>query len=312
LKEQLEPNKVWGFLPSYGRYEPAGLLRVTGADAGSFLQGQCTQELRPAVAPEVVYGLWLNVKGKVVADSHVLRIGPEEWWLCSTDSPGARIQERLEAYVIADDVVIEELTPDWAAAVLAGPEGRAWWSQQGVHPPGPGELVRVAGGYGFVGRRGTPDTWELLWPRASGLGADWPEASRGELERHRIRAGIAAVPRDVGEADLPNEAGLDAVAISFTKGCYLGQEVMARLKAMGRVRRSLWRVAERPAAVPSPGAALYQGDRAVGELRSVIDDGQDGWMGLAMLSRLNLDVAAPLSLAPGAAPGVALQGEVVP
>lgn len=309
MDKQLNKRENSDVLPAYARYDPAGLLRVTGEDAEVFLQGQCTQELRADRAPPVTYGLWLNQKGRVQADSHVLRVSGQEWWLFSLESPGAAIRERLEAYIIADDVVIEDLAPTWSAAVLSGAEALRWWEQQGVSPPAPGQLVAVAGGWGFVGRRGSADTWELLLPRDAPVWADWPAMSGVELERRRIRAGIPVVPRDVGENDLPNEAGLDAVAISFTKGCYLGQEVMARLKAMGRVRRSLWQVAQAEAVMPVAGATLYQDGRAVGDLRSCIDDGQGGWIGLAMLSKSNLAPAAALALTPEGPAHVTLVAE---
>ncbi len=74
-----------------------------------------------------------------------------------------------------------------------------------------------------------------------------------DMELMRIQADIAAVPRDIGPDDLPNEGGLEKIAISYTKGCYLGQEVMARLKSMGQVRRQLLRVTGTgaPPAVPA-------------------------------------------------------------
>jgi folate-binding protein YgfZ len=101
---------------------------------------------------------------------------------------------------------------------------------------------------------------------------------------------------DVGPSDLPNEAGLETDAISFKKGCYLGQEVMARLQSMGRVRRRLRRVRSRGPAIPAPGAALFCGGRPAGEMRSAVVDGAGGAIGLAMLSLLALTPDGALSL----------------
>ena len=95
-------------------------------------------------------------------------------------------------------------------------------------------------------------------------------------------AGIPSVPGDIGPADLPNEGGLEADAISYSKGCYLGQEVMARIKSLGRVRRTLVRVTGTvaPPAVP---AGLWQGERREGELRSAAPT-PGGFDGLALVS----------------------------
>jgi folate-binding protein YgfZ len=127
-----------------------------------------------------------------------------------------------------------------------------------------------------------------------------PEISGGtnlsadEMEQARIDANIAAIPADLGPTELPNEGGLENVAISYTKGCYLGQEVMARLKSMGQVRRQLLRVTG-SGPIPTRPAKLYQGAKSVGEVRSAVPAGE-GFIGLALLSLLNLRRDAGLSL----------------
>jgi folate-binding protein YgfZ len=120
--------------------------------------------------------------------------------------------------------------------------------------------------------------------------------SAREMERLRITAAIPAVPADLGPGDLPNEGGLEATALSYTKGCYLGQEVMARLKSMGQVRRHLLRV-RGTGAVPSLPSPLFHGERRVGELRSAAEDAE-GFVGLALVSLMNLPADAALSFSP--------------
>ncbi|MCX6955745.1 MAG: hypothetical protein NTV51_26675, partial [Verrucomicrobia bacterium] len=111
------------------RWKPAAWLRVTGEDAANFLQGQFTNELRGVAEGVAVYGLWLTLKGKVLADSFIVRRGGgaggagragAEFWIGSYFSPAAVIKERLEAYVIADDVTIEDLTAEWTAVTVVG------------------------------------------------------------------------------------------------------------------------------------------------------------------------------------------------
>lgn len=309
---------------------------MSGSDALSFLQGQFTNELRGVAPGGAVYGLWLTLKGKVLADSFVVRgagerapatsdagskAGEDIYWVGSYHSPAAVIRERLEAFVIADDVVIDDATAEWEGfTVWSGEAQRRGAQQAGV-------------GFVFPSRRSAPTVqnpnaratagantaWEWVFPTAQRERAyvllsdlDLPPLGVTEVEQRRIAAAAPAVPADLGPADLPNEAGLEATAISFTKGCYLGQEVMARLKSMGQVRRRLLRVhgtGPAPTALP---AALFAGDRKLGELRSLAPDPAGGpgdgnhgdFIGLAMLSLLNLPPDAALALAPGAAPSI--------
>lgn len=265
------------------RWRPAAWLRVTGADAATFLQGQLTNDLRGLAAGGAVYGLWLNQKGKVLADSFVVRGGGEEFWVGSYFSTAAAIRERLEAYVIADDVIIEDATVEWAAV--------SW-----LDGAAPGEVP--AGVLRFAGRRGgAAEEWVFPSERAGEIETlleGTREVEPGEMERRRIAAGVPAVPAEIGPGELPNEGGLEADAISYTKGCYLGQEVMARLKTMGQVRRRLMRVRGAGAA-PAVPAELAQEGKRIGELRSVAGAG-DGFVGLALLTLMNFQAERPMEL----------------
>ncbi|CAM2876292.1 YgfZ/GcvT domain-containing protein [Rariglobus hedericola] len=279
---------------------PTACLHVTGEDALSFLQGQFTQELRSPIPLAAAYGLWLNQKGKVLADSFVLRETADSVWIISFSSSAAVISERLEAYIIADDVVITDVSADWHSVAVGGPEAEAWLMQVAGAVPAAGEFVRATGGgLVFCGRRDGGTSFEWLLPSTVGISAGLVEVSADDLERMRIATGLPRVPQDIGSGDLPNEGGLDAVGISYTKGCYLGQEVMARLKAMGTVRRRLVRVRAEGRGVPAVPCALLQGEKRVGELRSAVADGSGGFIGLAMVTKLGLDPAQPLAPEPG-------------
>lgn len=276
-------------------WQPAAWLRVTGEDALSFLQGQLTQDLRHLMPGQAVYGLWLNQKGKMVADSFVLRDEGGAYFLGSYHSPAAVIRERLEAYIIADDVTIRDETTQWRGVTLWSDEPPETWRAD------------LPGGFVFRGRREVGAHWEWVAPvaavesHAAQLG---PAMDAAEVERRRIVAGIPAVPQDLGPNDLPNEGGLERDAISYTKGCYLGQEVMARLKAMGQVRRRLLRV-RGTGAVPALPAALFADGREAGELRSAAEDA-DGFAGLAMVTLRHVPADGKLALAADAAPALQL------
>lgn len=285
----------------FSSYRPAAVLRVTGEDALAFLQGQFTQELRFPIGPLAAYGLWLNQKGKVHGDSFALRDG-ESWWLTSIHTPAVALRERLDAYIIADDVTVENVTEEWQGYAIVGSGAGEWLKRGGVAPPGPGEWSPAAGGLLFRGRRDTVEAWEWLVPASDVpplifADSQLPQIDGRELERRRIRAGIPRVGADIGPNDLPNEGSLEEVAISYSKGCYLGQEVIARLKSMGQVRRQLVRVSGTGAA-PAVPAPIYLGEKKVGEVRSVASDGADGFIGLALVSLLNLGSATQVGLEP--------------
>lgn len=286
--------------------ETSAAFRIEGPDANTYLQGQFTQDLnRPNGS--VGYGLFLNQKGKVVADAHILRLGSDAFQVVSFSLAAAKLRERLEAYLIADEVNIADETTGWVRVSVWGNEaGAAVAKLTGAQPGGADVWFEGQNIRGFHGRSSAGENFELLVPRADelkigealkSLGAKLVDANAAA--RERITSGIPMVPVDIGLSDLPNEGGLDAVAISYTKGCYLGQEVMARLKNLGQVRRHLHIVRGKGAA-PQPGALLFQNDHKVGDIRSVAKDGDD-FVAMAMLSLVNFTATNGLSLVPNAA-----------
>jgi folate-binding protein YgfZ len=259
-------------------WRPATWLHVAGPDAFSFLQGQFSNDLRALEGGGTVYGLWLNQKGRVLADSFVLKgAKPGAFWVGSYFSSAALVRERLESHLIADEVEIDDQTAHWHGMTIFGATGAV-----------------VADGHeviSFPGRRAaSPATeWLATTEPARPGGRALTDA---EMEEMRLAAGIPAVPRDLGPGDLPQEGGLETSAVSFTKGCYLGQEVMARLNSMGTPRRRLFRV-KGPAPVISAGTALQQDGRVVGEMRSAVVTAT-GFIGLAMLQLAQVKKAGPL------------------
>ncbi len=287
-------------------YHPETLLKVMGEDAAGFLQGQFTNELRQPVGA-AVYGLWLNQKGKVLADSHVLKLAANEFRVMSITSKVEVIRTRLEDYIIADDVTLADETELIRGLAVAG-EGSGGLIKQiaGAVPPA-GQFVQAGSIAIFAGRRRREENYELIGSveritelKSKLLAQGGREAGAEEMECARIAAGVPAIPGDLGPGDLPNEGGLEEGAISFTKGCYLGQEVMARLKNLGQVRRRL-QVVRGAGAPPQAPAPLFQGGVEVGQIRSVARRGGE-FVALAMFSLVKLDPATGLSLSPDATP----------
>ena len=249
---------------------PAAVLRLRGEDAPGFLQGQFSYDLRGLASGEVRYGLWLTVKGKVLADSYVMRTQDGGFLVISLTSPAETIRRRLEDFIIADDVTVEEETDRWASATIVG-EGAAALSL----PEDP-TIHRLP----YPGR---PDRSDWLFPRGAlpkALAA-LPPIDEAAFKRLRIEAGMIEIPRDLGPGELPHEGRLESLAISYDKGCYLGQEIMARLKTHGKVRRRLVRITGRGPTPPSI-APIFSDTKVVGELRSAEWTGA-GFVGLALL-----------------------------
>jgi folate-binding protein YgfZ len=194
------------------------VVRITGEDAAAFLQGQCTADLRTVTVTDA---LWLNRKGRVLAHTIVAKETDGSFLLLCPHLTAEEIIAVVTANVIADDVVATDETARWQRYV-------AW-----------GDAPTPADAKLFPTRRFGVEAWDVLAP----IGAAMPgeAGSREELEALRICAGVPAVPADCGANEFPQECGLE-VWVSYTKGCYLGQEVMARIQSMGSLRRILRQV----------------------------------------------------------------------
>jgi len=288
---------------------PHAIVRVTGPDAGQFLQGQFSNNLQQGFG-EVVYGLWLNQKGRVVADSHVFCVAKEDFLVVSDNAPASLVLQRLGEYLIADEVELADESADWSGLSVDGHGSAEFVAARFGGMPASGHFLAGENGMAYRRRCGAGENFELLGPRekiaalvaaARALGA---EKCTEEIEYRRILAGIPAVPQDIGPGDLPAEGGLDETAVSYTKGCYLGQEVMARLKNLGQVRRRL-HVLKGTGPAPAPLTPLYQGARQVGVVRSSANLAGTT-VAHGMFSLLQLDAGAGVSLSPDTAPSFSI------
>lgn len=278
--------------------KPGAVLRAKGPDAFTFLQSQFANDLHcPEVEQPVTYGLWLDHKGKIQADSFVLQKSPGEFLIVSYDGPRERLRAHLEARLVADDVTLEDETEKYSLVHLWPAEHDDDLSEL------VGQIADPALTESWMGRRPTGfGAWDLLAPppvmekivaQLNELGV--ANATMAELAAIRVALGIPAVPADAGLEDLPQETGLQLVAVSYDKGCYLGQEVMQRLHTQGHANRALWQVAWE-GGLPEPQQdgplPLFVGETEAGQLRSrATKDGKS--LGLAML-KLRLLAGQPL------------------
>lgn len=239
-----------------------------------------------------------------MADSFVLRVAEQDHLVWAPRVEATVLRERLESYLIADEVEIADVSTTHQGVVLWGAGAApAIAARFGVVPP-PAAFAVTANAHVFRGRFAADECFVCLAADGAALVQSFVEVgavpgTRDALEAGRIAAALPAVPDDIGPNDLPNEGGLDAEAISYTKGCYLGQEVMSRLKNLGQVRRRLT-VIEGHGSPPPAHTPVRQGEKQVGETRSSARVGS-GFVAMAMLSLVNLDRAAPLALADGRA-----------
>jgi tRNA-modifying protein YgfZ len=232
-------------------------VRAAGPDAEDYLQRMLSQDVAMDL-DEAREALLLTAKARVIAPLVVLRRGPEDFLLSTEAGLGERVLHELRRFRFAAKVELE-------------PEAHEAHVVFSAEPPG-GVLYPVAD-YG-------EPAWEVLDAEVAGeeVGAD-------ELELLRIRAGTPRVGREIDDRVLPAEAGLTARAVDFAKGCYPGQEPVARLHYRGHANRGL-RVLAIDANEPPPYDAelTYEG-KPVGRVTSAVPDPEGGVLALAYVRR---------------------------
>lgn len=229
---------------------------LSGNDRVRYLNGQVTQDIRRVRPDETSYACVTNVKGRIEADIHVHALG-ESLIVDAPEDLRETLGIRLERYIIADDAVLEDVTDAWQLWHLIG----GTWDTAYPLP----ETARVVKStrFGLPGH----DLWlpaEL--PHPSDL---TPVLSTADVETFRIVQNVPAWPQELNGDTFPPEAGLEKTAMSFTKGCYIGQEVLSRIKTTGKMPRELiaW-TTDAPDAQITPGAVLKRDEKEVGVITS--------------------------------------------
>jgi folate-binding protein YgfZ len=278
--------------PAFFDLSARAKLRVSGADRIRFLNGQTTNDVRKA-AESTQESCVLNAKGHL--DAHVFLFAtPNDIWIDADQELRELLQTRLERYLIADDVTIEDVTNQFALFhVLADSE------------------PKISGAkFCFRSRRLGIDGWDL-WVEGTGaeamksaLAADYRAMDESEWEILRIENGIPRCGRELTPEIIPPEANLAARAIDYDKGCYIGQEVISRMKMSGQTRQRLCGVTSEKVLLPS--MELREGTKIVGRLTSaVFSKRMNAHIALAMIKRGYTEPGKSLvTLADGAETGV--------
>jgi folate-binding protein YgfZ len=265
-----------------------GKLLVTGPEAAEYLQGQLTNDTEAIEPGEGIYAALLDRKGHMQADMRVLRPGegPDLW--LDLEREGLEAARRhLGMYKIGRDVDVVDATAERAILSLIGPRAVEIAGSAPL-PENSCEAATIGGAKCLA--VGTASGIDVFVPDAERervhdalLAAGAVEVSPEAAEILRIEAGRPRFGAEMGTETMPAEAGIVEQAVSFTKGCYIGQETVARLHYKGKPNRHLRGL--RLSSPAQPGAPLLLGEKEVGTLGSAAVSPAFGPIGLAILRR---------------------------
>lgn len=264
-------------------------LRVTGADRLDFVHGQLSNEVKRLQVETFTENLLLNHKGHALAQMRVFR-REDDLFLAVEGNAGELVERELKAHIIFDQVELQNLSATIASFTVQGKEATRVLESLGL--PRGNSFIQVpfasakilihaaqrtvSGGFDVhVLSKDAESLLKCLLESGATL------AGEKALEMSRVEAGIPYAETEAGEGVLPQEAGLES-CVSYTKGCYLGQEIMARIEARGNLRRSLKKV--RLEALPvSENRDIHLADKVVGRLGKVVEHPTLGVIALAVL-----------------------------
>lgn len=286
-----------------------GRIVVSGADRASYLQGLLTNDVVALKAGEGCYSAYLTPQGRMIADLFVYELG--DAILLTVPRPQtAAVLEKLDQLVFSEDVQLGDASDAFATTAIVGPEAARMVSgvtgileSELAALPEHGNRRGQVDGHAAVVTRVT-DTGEPGYDvhvEAPGAGrlrelldkAGVPPLPAETAEALRIEAGVPAFNRDLDEETIPLEAGIESRAISFSKGCYVGQEVIIRVlhRGHGRVARKLVGLVCGGESAPAAGAVVSVDGRSIGQVTSsAISVGLKKPIALAFLHR---DFLAP-------------------
>jgi folate-binding protein YgfZ len=264
-----------------------GFIDVLGPDGADYLQGQLTNDVEAVAVGDGQYAALLDRKGHMQTDLRLIRVGEDAILLDCEPAAKDVALKHLTMYSIGRDVQVGDATAERGAVSLIGPRA----AEIAGTPPLPefaNEPTTVAGV--DVVAVGTRQGIDLLLPlaerdRVIGVLTDAGavEVSPEAAEIVRVEAGVPRFGAEMDTATMPAEAGIVEDAVSFTKGCYIGQETVARLHYKGKPNRHLRGL--RLSGAAQPGASLRLGEKEVGKLGGAVVSPALGPIGLAIVRR---------------------------
>ncbi len=254
-------------------------IAINGADRVRWLNGMITNNIRELAAGRGVYAFLLNPQGHILGDLYAYNRG--ESIVADTDhSQLEKVITIFKKYIIMDKVTLEDVGEKLTTIGIAGPKAHAVMQSAGLEVPTLQPLQLVDRGFHEIRLtlvRGDPATVECfeLWLDPANVPAVWQALVRAGArpggttaqELLRIASGIPRYGQDIRERDLPQETGQQR-ALHFSKGCYIGQEIVERIRSRGGVHRQLTGF-EIDGPLPAPGTKLQADGKEVGEITSV-------------------------------------------
>ena len=287
-----------------------GLIRVQGEDARDFLQGQLTNDINRVTPDEAQLSAWCTPKGRMLALMLIFQHGDDLY----LQLPAERIEavlKRLRMFVLRSKVTLDDASNELAVLALGGhcidellgniPETDfASGQTEGltvIRFPGEVPRVQIIGDIQVVSA-----FHERTGTRATAVSSVWWRAQN-------IRSGIPSVYDATAEAFIPQMLNLDILGgISFTKGCYTGQEVVARMKYLGQLKRRMYLARFDGDITPQPGDSLFspqsKSAQGAGKIVDVVPSSQGGWEALVVAQ---IDIAETGDLHLGDAAGLRLE-----
>ncbi|MBS1814070.1 MAG: folate-binding protein YgfZ [Acidobacteria bacterium] len=257
---------------------PTGWIRITGNDRVRWLNGMVTNSVQALAPGEGAYAFLLNAQGRIQGDG-VLWADAEEILLQTSAEQVSSLIEMLDRFIIMDEVELEDASAQMHGVRLAGAQAASILQSLGIAAPDAANRwnkvnwmsheVRVESMYAPLVPR--VDLWvssaqvaqELVNTLLSNGAA---QASNTDLETLRVLEGTPIFGTDIRDRDLPQETG-QMRALHFNKGCYLGQEIVERIRSRGNVHRT-FHTFELNGAIPESGTSLEADGKSIGELTS--------------------------------------------
>lgn len=265
-----------------------GKLLVSGPDAATFLQGQLTNDVEAITPGEGCYAALLDRKGHTQADMRVLRLASDRLWIDLEPEAAETVNRHLSLYRVGQEVEIADRTEDCAILSIVGPGAPAISGAGSLSPEHAHHELKladttcraVATDLGLDLICAAADAKRVV---AALLEAGAERVSEQAAEIVRVEAGRPRFGREMSAATLPQEAGIDDRAVSFTKGCYIGQETVARLHYKGKPNRHLRGLRlDQPVADRDP---IKLGDRELGQVGTAVISPALGPIALAVIRR---------------------------
>jgi folate-binding protein YgfZ len=249
-----------------------GKIRATGQDRARLLHAMTTQQVEQMKPGDGAYAFFLNAQGRILGDVNLFCF--EDHFLLDTEpETRQKLFEHLDRYIIADDVTLEDLTEKTATIAVEGPEAANVLEKLGAPLPDAPYGTRAWGGRVVARVSSTGPEGFLVFlpasgrPELAGQLAGVPEASADEARRVRIEHGRPRYGEEITERYLVQETG-QTHAVSFTKGCYLGQEIVERVRTRAQIHRVLRRLEIDAAEPPAAGAKLKSDGADAAEIAS--------------------------------------------